>query len=113
MVKKSKLLGALDAHKGRNYRLEKQRKQEKESTKRKQKQSNDTFDGFRSHEPDARAPNALTNGASREEDPPLASNSPLFGDGEGWETGGSEQAELEAVRLVSWATSFDTTELFF
>ena len=36
MVKKSKLLAALDAHKGRDHKLEKQKKLQKEAEKRKQ-----------------------------------------------------------------------------
>ena len=41
MAKKSKLLTALDAHKGRNINLEKQRKQEKQAAKRKQARAQD------------------------------------------------------------------------
>lgn len=37
MAKKSKLLAALDAHKGRNYKLEKQRQQERQAEKRSQR----------------------------------------------------------------------------
>ena len=35
MTKKSKLLAALDAHRGRDYKLERQKKQRKEAGKRK------------------------------------------------------------------------------
>ena len=35
MAKKSKLLAALDAHRGRNYLLERQKKQQKQAEKRK------------------------------------------------------------------------------
>lgn len=38
MAKKSKLLSALDAHKGRNFELEHQRKLQKAAHKRKEKQ---------------------------------------------------------------------------
>ena len=41
MAKKSKLLTALDAHQGRNIKLEKQRKQEKQAAKRKQLKAQD------------------------------------------------------------------------
>lgn len=34
MAKKSKLLAALDAHKGRDYKLEKQKKQQKQAAKK-------------------------------------------------------------------------------
>lgn len=44
MAKKSKLLTALDAHKGRNIRLEKQRKQEKQAAKKKQARAQDEGD---------------------------------------------------------------------
>ena len=35
MAKKSKLLAALDAHKGRDYKVEKQKKQQKQAEKKK------------------------------------------------------------------------------
>lgn len=44
MAKKSKLLTALDAHKGRNINLEKQRKQEKQAAKRKHARAQDEVD---------------------------------------------------------------------
>ncbi|PGH05365.1 hypothetical protein AJ79_06834 [Helicocarpus griseus UAMH5409] len=44
MVKKSKLLLALDAHKGRNYELERQKKLQKAAEKRKQAKAGNTDD---------------------------------------------------------------------
>ena len=46
MAKKSKLLAALDAHKGRDYKLEKQKKLQKQAERRKtSKVSKDASDG--------------------------------------------------------------------
>lgn len=49
MVKKSKLLAALDAHKGKDYKLEKQKILQKKAEKRKKtkqpEQSEDTEEG--------------------------------------------------------------------
>lgn len=39
MAKKSKLLAALDAHKGRDFKLEKQKKQQKSAEKKKKSKS--------------------------------------------------------------------------
>lgn len=54
MVKKSKLLAALDAHKGKDYKLEKQKILQKKAEKRKKtkqrEQSEDTEEGERKTE---------------------------------------------------------------
>lgn len=81
MVKKSKLLAALDAHKGKDYKLEKQKILQKKAEKRKKtkqrEQSEDTEEG---------------------EEKPEAKKSIVEPDGsEGWESDESENAAPAAV----------------
>lgn len=79
MAKKSKLLAALDAHKGRDYKLEKQKKLQKQAEKGKMsKVSKDTSDSEHTGEDGARL-----NG----KEPRLAEE-----ESEGWESDESEQA---------------------
>ena len=82
MAKKSKLLAALDAHKGRDYELKKQKKLQKQAAKKKsspQLQSSDVDGG----PPGA----ALVNGTGSE--PEVES--------EGWESKEDENAVAGAV----------------
>lgn len=60
MVKKSKLLSALDAHKGRDYDAEKRKKQVKAAEKRKRKRVED-------HDPDLADEFAIVEGKSQSE----------------------------------------------
>ncbi|MCJ1256115.1 rRNA-processing protein and EBNA1-binding protein ebp2 [Lignoscripta atroalba] len=121
MVKKSKLLAALDAHKGRDHKLEKQKKLQKEAEKRKQSkqipdelavgsiqgggaesnngvsQLNEESDGYESDESEA-AP--VTIDTSRIDDSDSGSDSDL--DEEvvnGSIDAGSEEAEDEGIPL--------------
>ncbi|EFR04596.1 rRNA processing protein Ebp2p [Nannizzia gypsea CBS 118893] len=66
MAKKSKLLSALDAHKGRNFDLEHQKKLQKAANKRKEKQLKNT-EGEEEEEEDAERLNGvtLTNGKEK------------------------------------------------
>lgn len=79
---KSKLLKALDAHKGRDYKLEKQKRQQKEAAKRKT----------------SKAP--APNGGEEKEDAekPVNGNVPKSdAESEGWESDESEAAEENPV----------------
>ena len=81
MPKKSKLLSALDAHKGRDYRLEKQKKQMKEAEKRKRiKQKKQVAQ---------EGSEAGLNGVAEESK----------SDSEGWE---SDESEAPMVRALSY-----------
>lgn len=85
MVKRSKLIATLDAHKGRDYQLEKQKKLQKQANKKKRSKS---------------LPKIFTNQDDKE-------NLDISIDGlqsmpdiesEGWESDESEAAELNVVR---------------
>ena len=71
MAKRSKLLAALDAHKGVNHKLENQKKQQKQAEKRKRSKEART----------AAEPDEAKGGA----------------ESEGWESDESELAELKTV----------------
>lgn len=83
MVKKSKLLAALDAHKGKDYKLEKQKILQKKAEKRKKtkqgKQSEDIEEG--ENETEAKESVVQPDAGS-----------------EGWESDESENAAPAAVR---------------
>ena len=78
---KSKLLSALDSHQGRDYKLEKQKKLQKQAAKKK-KSKDPITDGE-----EKESIQALTNGKPTE--PEIES--------EGWESDESEAAEDTAV----------------
>ena len=83
MAKKSKLLAALDAHKGRDYKLEKQKKLQKQAAKKKVSNSQlQSLDGD----------NGQVGGA-----PINGSRLGLEEDSEGWESDKSEHAMAQAV----------------
>lgn len=76
---KSKLKSALDRHKGRDYKLEKQRKQEKAAAKRKAKKVEEE--------------------AGEESDPDVLDTAVDAGDGPDWETEEDEdEAELQVCK---------------
>lgn len=82
MAKKGKLLVALDAHKGRDYRLEKQKKKQKQAAKKKRAVAQGS-DWEEKENVEAR-PNATA---------------PIRQDGsDGWESDESEAAEDTTVR---------------
>lgn len=87
---KSKLLKALDAHKGRDYKLEKQRKQQKEATKRKKSKTP--------------APNAEEE-KENVEAPVNGNVPPLDAESEGWESNESEAEEENSVYRASSISS--------
>ncbi len=88
MAKKGKLLAALDAHKGRDYRLEKQKKQQKQAVKKKRtKAPRSQFEEKENIE-------AHVNGTA----------SMPEAESDGWESDESEAAEATVVCQVS-ATS--------
>ena len=76
MAKKSKLLAALDAHKGRDYQAEKQKKQQKQAKKKKHLKKT------KAPEEEKENLELVTNGAA----PVLQSES------DGWESDESEAA---------------------
>lgn len=83
---KSKLHSALDSHQGRDYKLEKQKKLQKQAAKKKKSKA-PTSDGEEKENIEA-----LTNGKLTE--PELES--------EGWESDESEAAEDTVVRRIFW-----------
>ena len=87
MAKKSKLLAALDAHKGRDYSLEKQKKLQKQAAKRKKarSQTQTTEAEIQTQE---EIPAAI---------PVNGTNHELEDDTEGWESDESEDALSRAV----------------
>lgn len=82
MARKSKLLAALDAHKGRDYKLEKQKKLQKQAVKRKKARlQNQSTQAEIESEEETKA-HIPVNGVDDE----------LEDDSEGWESDGSEDA---------------------
>ena len=80
MVKKSKLLAALDAHKGRDYAAEKEKKQRKEAEKKK------------------RLKDKKVNGEENNTVVEADGAAPVLQEeSEGWESDESDVAELNAV----------------
>ncbi|EEP80197.1 hypothetical protein UREG_05039 [Uncinocarpus reesii 1704] len=62
MVKKSKLLNALDAHKGRDFDKERQKKLQKAAEKKKRLKAGNQVEGEAENEEEANAPAELKNG---------------------------------------------------
>lgn len=89
MVKKSKLFAALDVHKGRDYKLEKQKKLQKQAAKKKKvrPQSQATEAEVENEEETPVNGTNGTNGTSREPED----------DSEGWESDESEDALSQTV----------------
>ncbi len=85
MAKKGKLLAALDAHKGRNYKLEKQKRQQKQAIKKKRTKSQGP-DSEEKENVKAR-PDATASLSETESD--------------GWESDGSEAADEISVCRAS------------
>lgn len=87
MVKKSKLIAALDAHRGRDHRLEKQKKLQKRAIKKKRSKS---------------LAQTSTNPDDKENVDIPNDGFGLVADAEseGWESDESEVAEINAVRQV-------------
>ena len=83
MARKSKLLAALDAHKRRDYKLEKQQKSQKQAEKRKK----------------SRATGHRPNGEEDGNDMPelKGDRSKLADESDGWESAESEEAAAEVV----------------
>ena len=89
MAKKGKLLAALDAHKGRDYKLEKQKKQQKQAAKQKRtKTPGSNLDEKKNVE-------AQANGTASMPDV----------ESDGWESDESEAAEDTAVCRASTTPS--------
>ena len=85
MARKGKLLAALDAHKGRDYRLEKQKKQQKQAAKKKRtKASESSLEENKNVEAQA-----------------IGILSVHEAESDGWESDESEAAEATAVRRAS------------
>ena len=84
MAKKSKLLAALDAHKGKDYKLQKQKKLRKQADRRKRSRPQPE-----SSYVDDEEGGALNNGAIKE----------LGVESDGWESEESEEAAPTAVGL--------------
>ena len=76
MAKKSKLLAALDAHKGRDYQAEKQKKLQKQAAKRKSEKPEGQEDALE-------RPDILVRGANGIQE--------LSEESEGWESDESEE----------------------
>lgn len=89
MAKKGKLLAALDAHKGRDYKLEKQKKQQKQAARKNRPKT----PGLNLEEKEN--VNAQTNGTA----------SVPEAESDDWESDESEAAEATAVFRTS--TTFD------
>ena len=85
MAKRSKLLAALDAHKGRDFKVEHQKKQQKQAERRKRSKAT---------KPDAEPGNVENDGES-----------------DGWESDESEVAELKTVRGSHNKRSSKLTEM--
>lgn len=87
MAKKSKLLAALDAHKGRDYRLEKQKKLQKQAAKRKKARlQTQSTEAEIEHEEETTA-DVPVNGTGHD----------LEDESEGWESDESEDALSQTV----------------
>ena len=84
MAKKSKLLAALDAHKGRDYKVEKQKKLQKQAAKKKDSNPQVQSLDADNHGPIGGGP---VNGPKLEPEE----------DSEGWESHESRNAMAEAV----------------
>ncbi len=84
MARKGKLLVALDAHKDRDYKLEKQKRQQKEAVKKKQ---------TKSHGPDSEKANVKAR--------PDATASMPETESDGWESDESEAADDISVCRAS------------
>ena len=85
MVKKSKLLAALDAHKGRDYKLEKQKRLQKQARKRKRSRIAED------------APNAIPEDGVAQSD---SEEERLEELDEEWESDESGEALPKVVRLI-------------
>lgn len=85
MAKKGSLLAALDAHKGRDYKLEKQKKQQKQAAKKKR--TNAPGSNFEEKEIVEVQANGTASIPEAESD--------------GWESEASEAAEVTAVCRAS------------
>ena len=83
MAKKRKLLAALDAHKGRDYKLEKQKKLHKQAERRKKSKNVEQVSGL---------DNGEENGAKG-----IGEGSRLEDESDGWESDESEAAAPTAV----------------
>lgn len=83
MAKKSKLLAALDAHKGRDYKLEKQKKLQKQAERRKKAKTAEQVSS---------SDNAEENGAEV-----IGEGPRLEDESDGWESDESEAAASMAV----------------
>jgi rRNA-processing protein EBP2 len=89
MAKKSKLLAALDAQKGRDYKLEKQKKLQKQAAKRKEART-------RTHQTESESEDEVENGAKLDIPVNGAEHLPQD-DSEGWESDESEDASPMTV----------------
>lgn len=87
MAKKSKLLAALDAHKGRDYSLEKQKKLQKQAVKRKKARSRTEITEAEIETQEEIPADIPVNGTNHE----------LEHDSEGWESDESEDAFSRTV----------------
>ena len=85
MAKKGKLLAALDAHKGRDYRLEKQKKQQKQAAKKKR----------------TKAPGSKFEEREKVESLANGTVSMPEAESDGWESDESEAAEATVVCRAS------------
>lgn len=86
MAKKSKLLAALDAHKGRDYKLEKQKKLQRQAVKRKK---------ARLQIQSAEAESEIE--AETKTEIPINGRHELGEESEGWESDGGEDALPQTV----------------
>lgn len=92
MAKKSKLLAALDAHKGRDYKLEKQKKQQKQAAKKKRTKA------ARSISEEKENFEAQANGTA----------SMPEAESDGWESDESEAADATAVCQTSTTSKYNS-----
>lgn len=83
MVKKSKLLAALDAHKGKDYKLEQQKILQKKAEKRKKTKQREQSEDTKERESKTEAKESIVQPAAGSE---------------GWESDESEKAAPAAVR---------------
>lgn len=91
MAKKGKLLAALDAHKGRDYKLEKQKKQQKQAAKKKR----------------TKAPKSIVEEKEFVEAQANGTVSMREAEGDSWESDESETAEATAV-----CRAFTTSQIY-
>ena len=92
MAKKSKLLAALDAHKGRDYKLEKQKKLQKQAERRKKTKTVEQVSG--SDNADENVAKVIGNGPRLKEE------------SDGWE---SDESEAVAPMAVSHGRAYRST----